>query len=765
MRIYEIYNNIQPKAWKESMPIGCGRMGATVMAGVAKETLFLNEETVWSERGNTASDPEIREKLQRIRDLFLEDKPAEANRVANEILGGNFPRIGSYESAGKLNIELHEGDAASGYERRLDLVNGIARVLYRKGGSHYEREYFASYPDNVIACRITSSNAPISAAISYERERTVSCAADNGIITATAKTLFGNREFCVKVRVISDGKVVSEDGQIIVSGAKTIYVYTVIGTEFRYAKNYVASTVFPDNLDYDELKRRHIADFSALMSRADISFPEIDGIPELSLNEYYRARNLSKLKDEYLYALQWQFGRYLLISSSREGTLPSNLQGLWTDGLTAPWSSDYHTNINLQANYWAAEIANLSECHLPLFDYMNEYLLEQGKKTAKEYYGARGCVVHHLSDIYGFTAPADGPWGIWPHGASWLALHMWEHYLFTGDDDFLKNTAYGFISEATAFFLDTLAYDVKGRLVYAPSHSPENRYFIDEDGKRSVCWLTSSCTMDTQIISTLFDIYLKSSEILGIENADTAIARDKLAKLPKMQIGKHGQLMEWIEDYEETEIAHRHVSQAFGLYPASLITRKDADLYKAMKVTLNRRLSGKDTAFSSGMGWTMTWIATLFARLRKSERAYDMLNKFASRALTNNLWEIINIPSMGGDVFQIDANLAYVASVCEMLIQSHEDAIAIIPALPDRWHTGSFCGLRARGGYEIDADWCSGSVNKITVKAKFNGICHIELPKSQRSFAFRDENGKIYNAENSILTLDIVSGVTLVACD
>ena len=764
MRKYEIYNNIQPKAWKESMPIGCGRMGATIMAGVAKETLFLNEETVWSERDDNAADPEIREKLKRIRDLFLADKPAAANRLATEIFGSNFPRIGSYESAGKLNIELHEGDAAVGYKRRLDLVNGIACVSYTKGGSCYEREYFASYTDNVIACRITSSKAPISAVISYERERCVSCSAENGLITAIAKTLFGNREFCVKARIVSDGEVASEGDQIIVSGAKTICVYIVIGTEFRYAKNYIDSTVFPDDLDYEALKKRHIADFSALMARADISFPENEGLSELSLNEYYHARNLSRINDGYLYALQWQFGRYLLASSSREGTLPSNLQGLWTDGLTSPWSADYHTNVNLQANYWAAEVANLSECHLPLFDYMNEYLLEPGKKTANDYYGARGCVVHHLSDIYGFTAPADGPWGIWPHGASWLALHMWEHYLFTKDVDFLKNTAYRFISEAAAFFLDTLANDVKGRLVYAPSHSPENRYYIDEDGKRSVCWLASSCTMDTQIISTLFDIYVRSSEILGIENADINTARDKLSALPKMQVGKHGQLMEWIEDYEETEIAHRHVSQAFGLFPASLITRKDADLYKAVEVTLNRRLSGKDSAFSSGMGWTMMWMALLFARLRKPKRAYDMLDKFTSRALSNNLWEIINIPAMGGDVFQIDANLAYVAAVCETLIQSHEDAIAIIPALPDRWRNGSFRGLRARGGYEIDAEWCDGSVTKITVKSKFNGTCRIELPSTQQVLAFCDESGKVYKAENSIITIESAGSITLVAC-
>ncbi len=761
MKGYEIYNKTPASAWKESMPIGCGRMGATVMAGVAKETLFLNEETVWSKRGDTSSDPEMREKLDRIRDLFLADKPAEANRLATEILGGRFPRIGSFESAGRLNIELHEGDCASCYERRLDLVNGIARVTYTKGGSRYEREYFASYPDNVIACRITSSKAPIFAAISYERERMLSCCAEDGTIVATAKTLFGDYEFCVKVRVIADGTVSSENGQIIVSGAKEVCIYVVIGTEFRYGEAYVESTVFPADTDYKSVRARHIANFSALMSRADISLPQIDGLDELSLNEYFRARTLSKVKDEHLYALQWQYGRYLLVSSSREGTLPANLQGVWSDGITAPWSGDYHTNINLQANYWAAETANLSDCHSPLFDYMNDYLLESGKKSAKEYYGARGCVVHHLSDIYGFTAPADGPWGIWPHGASWLALHMWEHYLFTGDKEFLANTAYTFISESAVFFLDTLAYDVKGRLVYAPSHSPENRYYIDEDGKRTVCWLTSSCTMDVQIITTLFDIYLKTSEILGIENADTASARDKLAHFPKMQIGKHGQLMEWIEDYEETDIGHRHVSQAFGLYPASLITRKDKELYKAIEVTLNRRLSGRDSAFGSGMGWTMTWIATLFARLRKGERAYGMLNRFASRALVNNLWEIIDIPSMGGDVFQIDANLAYVAAVCEMLIQSHDDVISLIPAIPQSWHKGSFRGLCARGGYELDAEWSECSINKITVRALHGGICKIELPASQKVFTFRDSSGRVYNAENSIITVEVSGELTL----
>lgn len=755
-----IYDNVPPASWEESIMIGCGRMGASIMAGVAQETLFLNEETVWSQNKNMRPDPNIKDKIAKVRELMLEGKPVAANALAGKLLSGSYREICSYEGAGKLNIELHESDSASSYGHRLDLINGVATVSYSHRGSLYTREYFASYPDNVIACRITSSNAPLSAYVSFERERTLSCHAENGVLVATAKTTLGDHEFCVKAKVVTDGKVICENGQISVSDTKELCIYVNIGTEFRYGDDYVAKTDFPTELDYEKLKARHIADFSSLMSRADIELPTIPETEELPVSDHFRIRTIPGPKDESLFISGWQFGRYLLVSSSRPGTLPANLQGLWTKTDFNPWSCDYHTNVNIQANYWPAETANLAECHLPLFDYMNGYLLESGKKTAELCYGTRGCVVHHLSDIYGFTLPADGPWGLWPHGASWLSLHLWEHYRFTDDIDFLKNTAYKFIEESALFFIDNLKKDTCGRLVYAPSTSPENKYFAEEDGKRALCYLTAGSTMDTQIIATLFDAYAEGSELLGIENENVDAAKKMRAQLPPMQIGKHGQLQEWIEDYDEHDQGHRHISHGFGLYPASLINRSTPELYKAIEVAINRRLAvpGKSVA---DIGWSMTWKSAMFARLRKGDRAFGMLNGYISRTINKSFRNITDIPPLGGPVFQVDATFAYTAALTEMLIQSHEGVISLIPAIPSRWDHGSFRGLCARGGFDVDASWEGGCVRSFTVRSNGAKSCLIELPPKQSDARFTDESGNIYTARDSVISLPNFKNITL----
>lgn len=759
MKQYYLYDKRSPKQWVESLPIGCGSMGATLMCGVAQETLYLNEETIWSQNKKNTPNPEMAEKVKRIRELFLANDPIAANRYANSNLSDCFSRICSYEGAGMLNIELHEGDSCGNYEHRLDLNNGIATVEYNKGGSHYKREYFASYPDRVIACRITSSKTPLNAHITYTRDRTISCSAENGELVAVAKTLFGDHHFCVKARVVTDGKIVCENGCISVTDTKSMCVYISIGTEFRYGEGYVNKTVFPDDLDYNALRVRHVADFSSLMKRADIDLPTLDGMRELPIYELFRVRWYNKPKDESIFMLQWQYGRYLLISSSREGTLPANLQGLWTEGNATGWSGDYHTNINLQANYWAAETVNLSECHAPLFDYMNKYLLESGKNTAKLCYGTRGCVVHHLSDIYGFTSPADGHWGLWPHGASWLTLHMWEHYLFTKDLDFLRDKAYEFIREAAIFFLENMFTDTQGHLIYAPSTSPENPYYVeDANGQKHSCFLTMSATMDVEIIMTLFTIYTESSKLLGIDDSDVQAVTAAFKKLPPLRVGKFGQLMEWIEDYEETDPAHRHTSHSFGIFPSFIINRSTPDSYRAIAKTIERRLtspSQTSMARADRVGWSLAWLGGAAARLRQSERAYSMINSFVSRGVGTNLWDIINVPSMGGDIFQIDGNLGYVAAMSEMLIQSHEDVIALLPALPSRWDHGSFRGLCARGGYELDVCWENYEVVSFSIQAKFADECRIELPSTQKSLVFVDENGNQYGSENGILTLNV----------
>ncbi len=753
---YIISDNVPPASWVESLPIGCGRMGATVMCGVGTEILNLNEEGIWSENTDHTTDPDIAEKLAAVRTLLLNGKPAEADILAKATLGKCFSRIRSFEGAGKLLISLHENDHCKHYRHSLDLLQGIAMLEYDKDGSHYIREYFASYPDNVIACRLTSSHKQINARIGYDRERILSEKCEDGEICAVARTAFGDHRFCIKIRVTTDGKLDCDGGDLVVSGAFGVCIYVSIRSEALAGNGYVEKTVFPAELDFETLKARHIADFSALMNRAAIELPTDPEVSSLHMHEKFAVRAIDKPNDYSLFSLQWQFGRYLLVSSGRPGTLPANLQGIWTDGDVSKWNSDYHTNINLQMNYWPAEVTNLSECHLSLFDYMNHYLLPAGKKTAHKVYHAKGCVVHHLSDIYGYTDPADGFWGLWPHGASWLALHMWEHYLFTLDKDFLRDTAYTFIHEAALFFIETLVPDENGHLIYAPSTSPENRYLAkDANGNPRECFLAASSTMDIEIIYTLFDLYVKSSEILGVMNETVNAARKALAKLPPLRVGSDGRLLEWLEEYPESEPGHRHISHSFGLYPGSMINRSTKSFYQAIEKTIARRLSapqGGASGSANNVGWSLVWLAASYARLRKGVNAFAMLQSFSNQCISCHLWDLY--PLAGGPVFQIDANLGYTAALSEMLIQSHEDTIALLPALPPHWSAyGSFRGLCARGGYEVSAAWKNGEVCEFSISAKADGICRIELPAVQRTAIFCDSLGNRYTAENGILTI------------
>jgi len=386
-------------------------------------------------------------------------------------------------------------------------------------------------------------------------------------------------------------------------------------------------------------------------------------------------------------------------------------------------------------------------------------LLESGKKTAEIGYHTRGCVVHHLSDIYGFTTPADGLWGIWPHGASWLSFHMWEHYLFTQDKAYLRDTAYEFIRQAAIFFLENLVEDKNGWLVYGPSTSPENRYLVqDENGNPHACYLTLSSTMDVGIIGGLFRNFLDASAILGIEDEDVAAIRAAKTKIPPFQIGKRGQLQEWTEDYEETEAGHYHISHSFALYPDCAINRSTPDLMKAMDITISGRLYGGVNAAGHGavnVGWSMGWLMALLSRLRREEEAYSLVNEFVMNAVSPNLFDIT------ANCFQIDGNMAFVSGVGEMLIQSHEGVIALIPAIPKVWDHGSFRGLRARGNFELDVTWEDREVRSFTVAAGSAPQAIIELPATQKHFTFRDDAGNIYTAENHKLTLRVDGSLCL----
>ncbi len=759
MREYVLYNNTAPTDWLESIPVGNGRMGVSLMCGKTGETLYLNEETVWSSKEGGQPNPEMPEMLRKVRKLFLEGKPAEAHNMVQTGMSGCFSRICSYESAGRLQISLHENEQCANYKSKLDMMRGISTVEYDYNGSHYVRECFASYPDDVIVWHVSSSHAPLNAWISYDREYTESVKSSGGELCAVAHTVRGGHRFCVKAKVITDGNITERNGALHVADTKEMTVLITMSTAFKNGDAFVEKAAFPPIIGYEPLRRRHVEDFSALMERAELTLPEVDELSGASIEYMRAARLINKFPDYQLITLQWQFGRYLTVSSSRPGSLPSNLQGLWSKDNMPPWSGDYHFNINLQCNYWPVEVTNLSECHLPLFDYMNNFLLESGKNTAKVAYGTRGCVVHHLSDIYGFTTPADGPWGMWPHGASWLCFHMWEHYLFTKDADYLKNTAYTFIKEAAIFFLDNLMEDKEGVLQYAPSTSPENMYYAnDEKGNKVVCRASMSSTMDIGIIGGLFRIFLNASEILGIKDADVDAIREARAKLPPFKVGKHGQLQEWIEDFEEVDPGHRHLSPLFAFFPDNAITRETPELFNAVATTVSRRMSmAKGGMSAAAVGWTCAWLIAIYARLRMPEQALRRITDYSQKISTKNLFDLWDYPGFE-KVFQIDSLFAFTAAVTEMLLQSHEGVIALLPALPAEWDHGSYKGLRARGGYTVDVRWEKNALVSFRIQADRPGTVTVEVPADAR---FTDENGNTYETENKRITLTIEQEITL----
>jgi len=453
----------------------------------------------------------------------------------------------------------------------------------------------------------------------------------------------------------------------------------------------------------------------AIMGRSAIEFPE-DPLLEAIPTDGRLARIRAGGDDPGLVETYYAFNKYLLISCSRGDSLPANLQGIWNDLVQPPWQSDYHLNINLQMNYWQAEAADLPECVEPLFRYMNENLLESGRKTAREYYHLDGTVSHLLSDIYGYTQVASSFCGMWQYGGAWLCRHMKEHWLYTGDRDFLENTAYTFVAESTRFVLGML-FEHKGMLLTGPSNSPENRYYTDGPGSAEAKFCLSP-VMDVEIIYELLNFYIEVEELLGRDPELARRAKEALPKLPPLKVGKHGQLMEWQEDYDEPEVIHRHLSHLYALYPAWDINESTPKLLEACRVTMKRRLGeGIKPYMCGGIGWSCAWAMNIFARLKDGEQAYEMLQRILSHFAKENL---LNDYTPIGRIIQIESNFGAAAGIAEILLQSHGGVIRVLPALPKAWAEGSFQGLMARGGVEVSAVWKDGEVTKLTLKARKN---------------------------------------------